>query len=283
MRCHFFSLLPFILGLMLTCADHDRRSESLEPVKPSAESASQKSQEDAPNAPPAAENVAAANAVDDCKVYSGFKKGQPAFLKDVGAIVTRMNQPCTTKDGQEGFKKGAGWMAMGFPCTAGDGRIDWKGTNYARPKIVSFLLETSCPMAPRDKTQLQAAAQKNLGFGTDSPLLALTPFMVQYWEIQDFSEADVGLAVDLRSGRSLDQAWKNLRADQPLKVLLVGRENAWVDSDFLYAVDAEIRITAKNRFQLRVANVRILSGNELQAVKGRCEALRPERDCQRVF
>jgi hypothetical protein len=220
---------------------------------------------------------------DDCVVYERFSSGQPVFIKNSGAVVTRMNQPCQNNEGKQGFKKNAGWMAMGVPCTGGDGRIDWKGTHYIRPKMVAFLIETNCAMEPRDKVRFRSEVEKEVGFPKTSSLLALTPFMVQYWEVPDYNEADVGISVELRHARSLDSGWKALREGQPLKVNLIGRENAWVDSDFLYIAEAEILVTAKNRFQIKVRDIRKLADSELQTVKARCEALRPERECQRVF
>jgi hypothetical protein len=191
--------------------------------------------------------------------------------------------PCRDKNGVPGHKKNAGWMAMGFPCTGGEGRIDWKGTNYNRPKMVSFLLETSCAMAPKDHALIKKEAEKVAGIPPTSAMIAFNPFVIQYWEVPGFDDADTSFTVDLRSSKGIDDAWIKFIKPKPLRVFIVGRENAWVPGNYMYAVEADLNWASKNRFTMRVETARKLSGDELSKVRGRCEALRPERECGRVF
>jgi hypothetical protein len=107
--------------------------------------------------------------------------------------------------------------------------------------------------------------------------------MVQYWEFLELDDADATFTVDLRSGKGLTKAWTDFTKGKPLKVQLVGRENAWVSGNHIYQVTGEIRIASRNRFTLHVDSAKVLKGDDLNAVKTRCEALRPERECGKVF
>ena len=220
---------------------------------------------------------------EDCDSSIKFKDDEPIFLPESKAFITRIMSPCLTASGEAGHKKKAGWMAMGFPCTGGEGRIDWKGTNYNRPKMVSFLLETSCAMAPLDTHKLREEAAKTVGISAEAPLIAFNPFAIQYWEVPGYDDADTSFAVDLRSGKGIDDAWVRFIKSKPLKVFLVGRENAWVPGNYMYAAEGDLIWVSKNRFTFKVEKARLLADDEHKKVRGRCEALRPERDCLRVF
>ena len=219
----------------------------------------------------------------DCDTSVKFNDEQPLYLPHNKVVITRIMSPCLNNSGLPGHRKNAGWMAMGFPCTAGEGRIDWKGTNYNRPKMVSFLLETSCLMAPSDKTKIQAEAMEVLGISKDATFIAFNPFVIQYWEVPGFGDADTSFTVDLRSGKGLDDAWTSFIKPKPLRIFLVGRENAWVPGNFMYAVEGDLVWMSKNRFSFKVDKARLLAGEEYSDVKKRCEALKPARDCSRVF
>ena len=219
----------------------------------------------------------------DCEVLPKFPNDEPVFIQSLGVLLTRISSPCRTGFGAMGHRKNAGWMTMGFPCTGGEGRIDWKGTNYNAPKMVSYLLETSCPMAPSDQSKIVEAVSREIGISRSAPMIAFTPFVVQYWEVPGYEDADATFSVELRSNKGLAGAWTNFIKQNPLKVFLVGRENAWVPGNFMYGVDAEVIWVSKNRFRLKVTGARPLKGVELDAVRTRCEALRPERECSRVF
>lgn len=220
----------------------------------------------------------------DCKPVQGFPGDEPVFVKSADVVLTRIAGACDLADGSKGHLPSGGWMAMGFPCTGGEGRIDWKGTNYNLPKMVSFLLDTSCPMAPTDLNRLKTLVTTEIGISPQAPLVAFNPFVVQYWEVQGSDDADASFAVDLRTAKSLSGIWaKEFIKQKPIRVLLVGRENAWVPGNNIYAVNAELNWASKNRFTMKVSNAHVLKGDELNAVKTRCEALRPERECGKVF
>ena len=240
------------------------------PVQPSA----QVPPKEDPNLPP----IAA-----DCEILPKFVGDEPVYLNSLSIVFTRISSPCRNAAGAIGHRKNAGWMAMGFPCTGGEGRIDWKGTNYNLPKMVSFLLETSCGMAPTNTAKIKAAVTQEIGISPSAPMIAFTPFVVQYWEIPGYEDADTTYSAELRSKKGLTGAWAQFIKQRPLKVFLVGRENAWVSGNFMYAVDADLIWVSKNRFMMKVTGARELKGVELSAVKARCEALRPERECSRVF
>ena len=221
--------------------------------------------------------------MDDCDATMAVHEANSIFLPENKVVITRIMSPCVSPTGQVGHKKNAGWMAMGFPCTGGEGRIDWKGTNHNRPKMVSFLMETSCAMSPSDTNKIKSEAAKVAKIPESSTLIAFNPFVIQYWEIPGYDDADVSFTVDLRSGPALDDAWTKFIKGKPIKVFLIGRENAWVPGNKMYSVEGEIVFVSKNRFSFRVATANIISGTDLEKVKSRCETLRPERDCSRVF
>jgi len=221
--------------------------------------------------------------IDECDTSLDLPEDQAIFLPDNNIFVTRVMSPCLSASGQRGHKRNAGWMAMGFPCTGGEGRIDWKGTNHSRPKMVSFLMETSCLMAPSDHNKLKTEASKVARISETAPLIAFNPFMIQYWEVPGFGDADTSLTVDLRSAESLGDGWTHFIKGKPLKVFLVGRENAWVPGNKVYGIEGEINFASKNRFTFKVTNAQLLSSAERQKIKARCESLKPERSCAEVF
>ena len=221
--------------------------------------------------------------MDDCDASVKFTDGEPIYLPENKVMLTRVMSPCMTVEGLHGHKKNAGWMAMGFPCTGGEGRIDWKGTNYNRPKMVSFLLETSCAMAPANKSKIMEEAKKVAAIPAEAPLIAFNPFVIQYWEAPGYEDADTSFTVDLRSGKGLDDGWVRFIKPKPLRIFLVGRENAWVPGNYMYAVEGDLILASKNRFTFSVSTARVLAGDELGKVRVRCEALKPDRDCSRVF
>jgi hypothetical protein len=219
----------------------------------------------------------------DCILLTNYSGETPVFLPKSKVFLTRVSKPCITDQGEDGFKKTSSWVVMGFPCTGGQGRIDWKGTNYLAPKMVSFLVDTSCAMAPSNPRVLVQSVTTEVGLDATAPMLAFNPFVVQYWEIIDHDDADVSFSVDLRSKRSLGPSWREFQKQKPFKVLMIGRENAWVQGNHMYAVEADVHHAAKNRFTVEVTNARLLDSDELSKIKARCEALRPERECGKVF
>jgi hypothetical protein len=237
----------------------------------------------APVTPPPPVVAPSSSEPDPCETTTKFVDGEPIFLPENKVMMTRIMSPCMNRQGVAGHKADAGWMAMGFPCTGGEGRIDWKGTNYARPKMVSFLLETSCAMAPSDTSKIRAEAVKITGLSPTAPMIAFNPFVIQYWEVPGYDDADTSFIVDLRSGKGIDEAWVRFIKPKPLRIFLVGRENAWVPGNYMYAVEGDLTWTSKNRFSFSVVSARLLKGDELNLVRTRCEQLKPGRDCVRVF
>jgi hypothetical protein len=218
----------------------------------------------------------------NCVVLAKMPHEPPVYAPAQGVVVTRIMESCVAMDGRRGFTKKTPWLAMGFPCTGGSGRIDIKG-NYMNPKLVSFVIGTDCVMAPQGQDQVKRIAIATFDLPSESRLMAYTPFVVQYWEVPGMTDADTGYAVELRSAPALEGIWKRVRDNQVFRVRLFGRENTWAPGGHFYQVEADVRLTGRNAFQLTVASVKHLSSDELQAVKRRCEALRPERNCGAVF
>jgi hypothetical protein len=233
--------------------------------------------------PPVSASGLAADPTDPCDSSVKFNDGEPVFLPESRVMLTRVTGACLTKTGAPGHKRNAGWMAMGFPCTGGEGRIDWKGTNYARPKMVSFLLETSCAMGPTDPAKIREEAHRVIGVSMTASMLAFSPFNIQYWEVPGYADADTSFIVELRSGKGIDEAWVRFIKPKPLRIIIVGRENAWVEGNNIYSVEGDLTWVNKNRFTFKVENAQILKGDDLNKVRTRCEELKPQRDCSRVF
>ena len=198
-------------------------------------------------------------------------------------MVTKFMRPCVNRAGEAGLERSSAWLAMGFPCSGGEGRIDWKGSNYQRPKLVEFILANDCPMGPADQGALKNLAATELGIPVEATIGAYTPFIVQFWEIPALKEADVGFSVELRDNEGLVSQWPRMIKGEGLRVVLIGRENAWTQTDQLYQVEADILITTKNRFQMKPASVKVMNTKEIEAARARCEALRPVRNCASVF
>lgn len=198
-------------------------------------------------------------------------------------VVTKFFRACTTRNDAPGLAQNSAWLAMGFPCSGGDGRVDWKGSHYERPKLVEMILANDCPMGPVDQQALKSLAKKELGIPMESTVGAYTPFMVQFWEIPAIGESDIGFSVAMRENQGLTSTWGKMIKGEPLRILLVGRENAWTQTDHLYMVAADILITSRNRFRLKPVSVKVMTTKEIEAVRLRCEALRPARNCSGVF
>lgn len=207
----------------------------------------------------------------------------PVISASSSYVVTKFFRPCTTRNDAPGLAQNSVWLAMGFPCSGGDGRVDWKGSHYERPKLVEMILANDCPMGPVDQQALKLLAKKELGIPTESTVGAYTPFMVQFWEIPALGESDIGFSVAMRDNDSLTTTWGKMIKGEPLRILLFGRENAWTQTDRLYMVEADIVITSRNRFRLKPASVKVMTTKDIEAVRLRCEALRPARNCASVF
>lgn len=207
----------------------------------------------------------------------------PFFVKSEQIVVTRIAKPCETDKGQAGFARDTSWMAMGFPCTGGGGVLEYR-ENAHNPKIVTFQIPNNCALKPAARDTVMQFGVQTLGFGAESNLLAYYPLAIQYWELVDYTDADVGYVVDLRSQKSLQEGWKNFYAKKaPLKVRLFGRENAWVKDNRFYQADVQFVLTGRDRFTIEVLNAKALNEDEFKEVQQRCEALRPQRPCQTVF
>ena len=205
----------------------------------------------------------------------------PAWLPDLGVVVTKFTETCSLPDGKLGIRPSSSVIAMGFPCTNGEGRIDVQG-NYWVPKVVSFLLATDCPMGqPREN--LENEIRTKLHLRETSSVLAINPFATQYWEIAGLEDADLGFTVDLRSPKAKQLTWRQFTEGAPIPIRLFGRENAWGGAKNLFEVDGELNRVSPYRFGLTVTGVRLLSDSDISQVKNRCLALTPQRRCASVF
>ena len=219
---------------------------------------------------------------ENCKVFPKADGQGPFYLEDSDIVVTQIVKPCVTRDGNRGFEKNSPWMAMGFPCTGGGGKISTIG-HYNNPKVVSFIISTGCPMVPSNLSMVRQAAQDNLGVDEGMKLLSFNSFVVQFWEVPGLPDADTGFTVEISSPAGRGSQWKSLRKKEPMRVWLYGRENSWSSRDQFFKVDAEITLGGARDFSLQVFEAKELQPDEISLVKQRCEALRPRRSCSQVF
>ncbi len=217
----------------------------------------------------------------DCQTLpAGIKL--PYYLSSASVVVIGFLKTCQTPDGQEGFHRGSSWTAMGFPCSAGRGRIDKKGDNT--PSVVTFHLQNSCPMQPGRTEDVEAAVRQKIPIPADSRLIAYYPLSVDYWEFVDTPEADVGYRPEIFTPEAITQSWQKFTTkSEALKLRLYGRENAWEPGRKLYEVEAQMQPEGRSTFRLQVKAAKVLSDEEKASVRERCEGLRPKRDCGQVF
>jgi hypothetical protein len=266
----------FFFLTLSACTDREAE-EPVKPVKP--EAAVAQAATPAPVAPPPPPLPLPP---DPCVVYEKLPSEPSIALDGKGVVLTRMMKACVTREGNRGFEKGSPYLAMGVPCTGGSGRVDIKG-HYHNPKLVSFIIGTDCLMNPSRTTEVQAMLSERFGLTAENKLLAYTPFVVQYWEIPGASDADVGFSVDLRSTIGTQNLWKQFRANSPIRVELYGRENAWVKGESFYHVTVDLVYTDRKSFRLDVNKIVSLTPEQVEAVKMRCEELKPKRKCLEVF
>ena len=219
--------------------------------------------------------------VDDCVDFSKLGHRPPVHISERGFVVTAVQAPCITYEGMTGYYRHSSWVAMGIPCSGGQGTVEVHGKVIA-PKEVLFVLATDCPMRPLQKNVANYGTS-HLGFDDGSKLLAYNPFTLQFWTLPNFPDAGTGFAVTLRSRVALDKLWGKFRNGQPINVHLYGRENAWVAQNLIYFVDANIFINDDEQFQLEVLEVRTLSSEEIAATRRRCNMLRPKQQCHLIF
>lgn len=221
-------------------------------------------------------------AVSNCIPVAGIKEELPFYLPRQNIVITRFVSPCLPLQGGVGLLPKTQWLAMGFPCTGGGGRIDIKG-KYHNPNVVSFVIGPECSMLPTSKDHVQTLAVEQVGMPKDAPLAAFLPFVVQFWEVTGQQDADTGFSVDLRSIPSVEGVWKGFRENHGFGVRLYGRENSWVPGGYFYQVEGSIHQDGRSTFRLQVQSVKKLSDEDTLKVRQRCELLRPARNCGAVF
>lgn len=217
-----------------------------------------------------------------CYELNGKLKKLPAFVGEKSIMVNEFLKDCTTKSGELGYQIGSSWTAMGFPCTGGRGAVDWKGSIYA-PKNVSFMFSNNCPMAFKERGEIEEQLREILDIPEKSNLIAYYPFSVVYWEITGFIDRDVGNKVELFSSAARKEAWNRFQANKPVNVTLFGRENAFVRTKHFYRVDGEIQKDGEEDFMFVVNQVEVLNKAQIDEVKKRCKKIKPRRDCDKLL
>lgn len=288
--------MPFVLILTLfTCScQFGAKQGETDEVMSSGEKVTipEASPEDVPNPDEnndlsSADTAAADLAASEEDVYDNCVKQSfeelPFWVEGSSVVFTQLMNRCFTTEGTRGYRSDSTWMAMGFPCAGGGGRIDVTGSYYA-PRVVSFVLSTSCPLTAPGASEVDSQVRAKLGLAESAKSLAFNPFAVQYWEVPATGDADVGFVVDLRSVEARQRLWKNFyEHKEPIQVKLYGRENAWISGNYFYTVDAQLVYEARTSFRLEVKKVRPLGRQEFSDVRVRCESLMPRRNCDHVF
>jgi hypothetical protein len=217
-----------------------------------------------------------------CQVFEKIETDPPLYLEGKNIVVTQLMKPCVTREGDRGYHKKSPWMAMGFPCTGGGGKVSLIG-NYYAPKVVSFIISTDCPMNPNSMALVREIAEQSIGLSSNMKLLSFNSFVVQFWEVPGLPDADTGFTIDLSSPAGKEGQWKRLRQKESMRIWLYGRENSWSSRDQFYKVEAEINLVGNRDFKLTIFAAKKLDKEEISEVKSRCETLRPRRNCGQVF
>ncbi|SMF13524.1 hypothetical protein [Pseudobacteriovorax antillogorgiicola] len=271
--------LPVLLAISLgACV-----TPNLEPQMPEGyEKPVSKTPQKQPGAELEAEPMAQQVPAVDCHPLTGPLADLPAFVAEKSVMIGEFLKTCNMPDGTPGYVKGSPWTAMGFPCSGGRGVVDWKGSAYM-PKLIIFNFKNSCPMRYTDQRQLEEDLKQLIEFPEESRLIAYYPFSVVYWEVVGFRDADVGFRMELFSGPARKEVWPRFQAYKPIPVKLFGRENALVKTEHFYEVDGSITKDGEEDFIFKVERVKVLSEEEVENVKRRCEGLKPRRNCQQLF
>ncbi len=223
----------------------------------------------------------------DCilRIPNGDDATIPKFLAAGPLVVTHMLKPCEDPTtGKLGFLKQSTWTAMGFPCTAGGARYDWKGSTY-NPKLLLFPLSNACPMSPSNPELITKLVVQSLGLDKSASMVAYFPFSLMYWELADGSDADTSNQIEVVTAGNYAFRWKDFQAQEAIKVRLYGKQNSFTPSPVWYEVDAGLLrdLRGQGSFKLTVESVRILDQEALQEVRQRCLDLSPRRRCRQVF
>jgi len=276
-------LLPLLFCCVaLSCVtDKPLEDAPMAPQSPDKISAPKSTQKPAAEAESAREAPIPHPSADCQTLPSGIKL--PHYISGSSVIVIGFLKTCQTMDGQEGFQRGSSWTALGFPCTAGRGRIDKKGSENV-PSVVTFHLQNSCPMQPGRPEDVEMLVRQKLAIPADSHLIAYYPLAVDYWEFVDYTEQDVGFRPELYAPTSISQGWQKFSTkSEALKIRLFGRENAWEPGKKLYEVEALLLPESRNTFRVQVQSARSLDEASKSAIRERCDGLRPKRDCAQFF
>lgn len=274
-----------MLILSLVGCEH-KATKATEPVIASTEAASPSgaSADRAIKAPPRSEADKGGEAVVDANCVQVNKlPGQPPIvLTGKSLVLTKILKPCVTPGGERGIERSSPYLAMGFPCTGGNGRIEIKG-HYNNPNLIVFVLGTDCAMSPTSREIAQSTIAQAYELPATMKLAAYNPFVVQYWEVVGVSDADVGYVIELRKAPAVEGLWRRFQQNEKIHVRLYGRENTWAQGENFYAVEGTLKMTGRTAFQLEVTKVKSLSKDEVGQIRARCEALRPKRNCTEVF
>ncbi len=275
-----------MLGLSLILSSCTKKTQPLTPKEPVVVEAS-KSEAQATSLKPAdlgkrVEASVAKPVEDRCRPIAKAESGLPIIVAKKNLVLSKFLKPCITLDGRRGAEKDSSYLAMGFPCSGGSGRVEIKG-RYHNPNMITILFGTDCPMAPATKELAQSALAEALELPAAMQLVQLTPFVVQYWEVPGMSDADVGFGVELRTSAAREGLWRRLQREEPVRVRLFGRENNWAQGEHFFQVDADVKLTGRTAFSMQVASVTALKKDEVLKVRERCEALEPRRNCSAVF
>jgi len=270
--------LQLILLTILAACEH----QSQKPAEPVT--AAPSSEQHAVKPPPRASNekAVAPPQGDQCVQLPKLPTAPPVVIPGKNLVLTKLLRPCVTQAGLRGYERTSPYLAMGFPCTGGSGRIEVKG-HYNNPNLIVFLLGTDCGMSPNNKEAAQSLIAQAYDLPTTMKLAAYTPFVVQYWEVAGVSDADVGYVIEMRKAPAVEGLWRRFQQKEPIQVRLYGRENTWAQGDNFYSVEGYLKMTGRTAFELEVSKVKSLTKDEIGVIRARCEAIRPKRNCTEVF
>ncbi len=204
------------------------------------------------------------------------KSGGTVFIPEGPVVITKFSKTC----GSDSVRKDTNWMAMGFPC-ANHGKIETKG-KIRSPKIISFNFNVACSMTSFSKPEINQLINQKLQLQSSSRMLAFNPFALQYWRFGTSNDAGVGTTAKIQTYQNL-ALWKRFIQGEAIDVRLYGRENAWINQNTFYEVQARIIYLEHKKFKLDVVSVNKLTPEKTREIFESCSKLKPKRPCHLAF
>ena len=201
----------------------------------------------------------------------------PFYNQATGVFVTKAMKDCSNET-RAGIVHGSGWTAMALPCSNGEGKFDHKGS-IIKPKMVSFNFGSHCrTLDLKNNLPIKNTLLESSGLSENEPMLAITPMMVQYWQVMGTKDKGMGSKVELRSYASL-HSFEQMKKGAPMTLVLYGRESSWSKKKQMYKYEIEVSHGGSHKFIPKVISGTVMSPEDKSKLHEECQSLIPARPC----